>query len=55
VICVTHDHRLEAYADRVISIDDGLITRRRPPDASRRPRPHPPKAAPAREPALQGA
>jgi putative ABC transport system ATP-binding protein len=26
VICVTHDHRLEAYADRVISIDDGLIT-----------------------------
>ena len=26
VICVTHDHRLEAYADRVINIDDGLIT-----------------------------
>ena len=26
VICVTHDHRLEAFADRVVSIDDGLIT-----------------------------
>jgi len=26
VICVTHDHRLEAYADRVIHIDDGVIT-----------------------------
>jgi putative ABC transport system ATP-binding protein len=26
VICVTHDHRLEAYADRVVSIDDGRIT-----------------------------
>jgi putative ABC transport system ATP-binding protein len=25
VICVTHDHRLEAYADRIIHIDDGLI------------------------------
>ena len=25
VICVTHDHRLEAYADRVIHIDDGRI------------------------------
>ena len=26
VICVTHDHRLEAFADRVIHIDDGRIT-----------------------------
>lgn len=26
VVCVTHDHRLETYADRVISIDDGIIT-----------------------------
>jgi putative ABC transport system ATP-binding protein len=26
VICVTHDPRLEAYADRVIHLEDGLIT-----------------------------
>jgi putative ABC transport system ATP-binding protein len=26
VICVTHDPRLEAYADRVIHIEDGVIT-----------------------------
>ena len=26
VICVTHDHRLEAWADRVIHISDGRIT-----------------------------
>jgi putative ABC transport system ATP-binding protein len=26
VICVTHDHRLEAYADRVIHLADGNIT-----------------------------
>jgi putative ABC transport system ATP-binding protein len=26
VICVTHDTRLEAYADRVIHLDDGRIT-----------------------------
>ncbi|HZZ67539.1 MAG TPA: ABC transporter ATP-binding protein [Phenylobacterium sp.] len=25
VVCVTHDPRLEAYADRVIQIEDGLI------------------------------
>ncbi len=33
VICVTHDPRLEAYADRVIHIEDGLILddRRRQP------------------------
>ncbi len=38
VICVTHDPRLEAWADRVIHIEDGKITgdeRRTPnPDAS---------------------
>ena len=35
VICVTHDPRLEAYADRVIHIEDGLILddRRRTPAA----------------------
>ncbi|HEY2660591.1 MAG TPA: ABC transporter ATP-binding protein [Caulobacteraceae bacterium] len=35
VICVTHDPRLEAYADRVIHIEDGLILddRRRQPAA----------------------
>jgi putative ABC transport system ATP-binding protein len=26
VICVTHDVRLEAYADRVIHLEDGLVT-----------------------------
>jgi len=26
VICVTHDTRLEAYADRIIHLDDGRIT-----------------------------
>jgi putative ABC transport system ATP-binding protein len=38
VICVTHDPRLEAYADRVIHIEDGRILDdvRRTPDA------HPP-------------
>jgi putative ABC transport system ATP-binding protein len=36
VICVTHDPRLEAYADRVIHIEDGLILDdvRRTPDAN---------------------
>ncbi len=34
VICVTHDPRLEAWADRVIHIEDGVITddERRTPD-----------------------
>ena len=32
VICVTHDPRLEAYADRVIHIEDGLILDDRRPD-----------------------
>jgi putative ABC transport system ATP-binding protein len=26
VVCVTHDTRLEAYADRVIHLEDGLVT-----------------------------
>ena len=36
VICVTHDPRLEAYADRIIHIEDGKILDdvRRTPDAS---------------------
>ena len=36
VICVTHDPRLEAYADRVIHIEDGRILDdvRRTPDAN---------------------
>jgi putative ABC transport system ATP-binding protein len=34
VICVTHDPRLEAYADRVVRIDDGLV----PTDALLTPR-----------------
>jgi len=25
VICVTHDPRLEAYADRIVHIEDGKI------------------------------
>ena len=35
VVCVTHDPRLEAYADRVIHIEDGRILddRRRSADA----------------------
>ncbi len=50
VICVTHDHRLEAFADRVVSIDDGIITGDvRPPHATGR------TSAPSRQPALQGA
>jgi putative ABC transport system ATP-binding protein len=31
VICVTHDPRLEAYADRIVHIDDGIITREHRP------------------------
>jgi putative ABC transport system ATP-binding protein len=57
VICVTHDHRLEAFADRVIHIDDGRIT------SDERPTPpmaevvtlNPPPPSPARQPALMGA
>ena len=38
VICVTHDPRLEAYADRVIHIEDGKIL----DDVRRTPDPNPP-------------
>jgi putative ABC transport system ATP-binding protein len=31
VVCVTHDPRLEAYADRVVHIEDGLIPMDAPP------------------------
>ena len=39
VICVTHDVRLEAYADAVIHIEDGLILEHTPtvPSASHAP------------------
>ncbi|MBI1405902.1 MAG: ATP-binding cassette domain-containing protein [Caulobacter sp.] len=42
VICVTHDPRLEAYADRVIHIEDGKILDdvRRTPDANPAPLSH---------------
>ncbi|NBB16079.1 ATP-binding cassette domain-containing protein [Caulobacter sp. SLTY] len=42
VICVTHDPRLEAYADRVIHIEDGKILDdvRRTPDANPPPLSH---------------
>jgi putative ABC transport system ATP-binding protein len=42
VICVTHDPRLEAYADRVIHIEDGRILDdvRRTPDANPTPLSH---------------
>lgn len=50
VICVTHDHRLEAYADRVIHIDDGRII-----DDLRPGRTAAPQLTPAREPVLLGA
>ena len=41
VICVTHDPRLEAYADRIIHIEDGEILddRRTTPGAARAPQP----------------
>jgi putative ABC transport system ATP-binding protein len=37
VICVTHDPRLEAYADRIVHVDDGHI---RPAEAPVRAAPH---------------
>ena len=42
VICVTHDPRLETYADRVIHIEDGRILDdvRRTPDANPAPLSH---------------
>jgi putative ABC transport system ATP-binding protein len=63
VICVTHDHRLESFADRVIHIDDGRIASDERLHATETPFYHPqtaqpvePKAdAPSRELALAGA
>ena len=51
VICVTHDPRLEVYADRVIHLEDGLVTddRRTSPFAPRAP------AQDHRQPELVGA
>ena len=48
VICVTHDPRLEAYADRVIHIEDGLILDDRRTD-------HAPAPTVDRQPELIGA
>ncbi len=39
VICVTHDPRLEAYADRIIHIEDGRILDDRRPDPLNAPSP----------------
>jgi putative ABC transport system ATP-binding protein len=58
VIVVTHDHRLESFADRVIHIDDGRIASDERIVATETPFYHPQLAgAPeaAREPALAGA
>jgi putative ABC transport system ATP-binding protein len=49
VICVTHDPRLEAYADRVIHIEDGVITDDRRTDAA------PPSSPSPHHPELVGA
>ena len=54
VICVTHDPRLEAYADRVIHIDDGRILDDRRVDHTS-PDLTPADADPHRQPALAGA
>ena len=53
VICVTHDPRLEAYADRVIHLEDGrILDDRRVDHASPDPDP---ATDPHRQPALVGA
>jgi putative ABC transport system ATP-binding protein len=49
VICVTHDPRLKAYADRVIHIEDGVITDDRRTDAA------PPSSPSPHHPELVGA
>jgi len=51
VICVTHDPRLEAYADRVIHLEDGLILSDRRVDHT----PPPANTDNHRQPALIGA
>jgi putative ABC transport system ATP-binding protein len=43
VICVTHDVRLEAYADRVIHLEDGQVTDDRRAEHAPAPPPHHPK------------
>jgi putative ABC transport system ATP-binding protein len=58
VIAVTHDHRLESFADRIIHIDDGRIASDRRVIATETPFYNPELATPAeadREPALAGA
>jgi putative ABC transport system ATP-binding protein len=47
VICVTHDHRLESFADRVIHIDDGRIASDARLHATETPFYHPQTAQPA--------
>ena len=54
VIVVTHDHRLESFADRIIHIDDGRIASDRRVAATETPFYHPQTAAPA-APAFAGA
>ena len=54
VICVTHDIRLEAYADRVIHLEDGRILDDRRVDHDSRPL-GPPANTDHRQPALIGA
>ena len=41
VVIVTHDARIAAYADRVVTVRDGIVSLRRPPPRSRAPRPPP--------------
>jgi putative ABC transport system ATP-binding protein len=55
VICVTHDIRLEAFADRVIHLEDGQILDDRRVDHSGPPPASLVHAHPTRQPALVGA
>jgi len=49
VICVTHDHRLESFADRVVHIDDGRIASDERLVATETPFYHPQSAAPVQD------
>jgi putative ABC transport system ATP-binding protein len=40
VVCVTHDPRLEVYADRIIHLEDGCVTSDRRADAGADAAPH---------------
>jgi putative ABC transport system ATP-binding protein len=51
VVCVTHDIRLEAFADRVIHLEDGMITDDRRVDHT----PPPANTDQHRQPVLLGA